>query len=70
VSKASDLSERRMFRNSFSDRGKIKFLASVTTISSYCFEARGLKFDMNDMKIYQINSMKLVGQFFDFWPRN
>jgi len=42
--------------------GKIKFHASITTIS-YSFEARGLKFGM---KIYLINAVKLVGQIFKF----
>jgi len=42
------------------DRGNIKFHASVMTISSYSFEARGLEFGM---KIYLSNAVK-VGQFF------
>jgi len=46
---------------SLRDCEKIKFCASVTTISSCSFEARGLKFGM---KIYLINAMKLVGQIF------
>jgi len=56
-------SEGRMLRNSLRDRGKIKFSASVTTISSYSFEARGLKFGM---KIYLINAVKLISQIFEF----
>jgi len=49
-------SKGMMFRNLW----KIKFGVSVTTISSYCFKARGLKFDM------KINVVKLVGQIFEF----
>jgi len=58
-----ELSKRKMFRNSVRDHGKINFFVSVTTISSYSFEARGFKFGM---KIYLINAVKLVGQIFKF----
>jgi len=55
----SELGEVMIFRNSIRDRGKIKCHASVTAISSYSFETRGLKFGM---KIHLINAVKLVGQ--------
>jgi len=56
-------SKGRMFRDSIRDCQKIKFYVSVTTISSYSFEVKGLKFDM---KIYLIYAVKLVGQIFEF----
>jgi len=40
---------------------KIKFCTSVPTMSSWSFEARGLKFGM---KIRLINAVKLVSQIF------
>jgi len=57
-------SEARTLRNSIRDHGKIKFCASVATLSSYSFEARGLKFVM---KIHLINAVKVVGQIFTFF---
>jgi len=56
-----------MFKNSKKDREKIKFCGSVKTISPYSFEARELKFGM---KIYLINTVKLVGHFFEFLSRS
>jgi len=56
------LSEGRMFRNfMYRDRGKIKFRASVATLSSYIFEAKELTFGI---KIYLITAVKLVSQIF------
>jgi len=51
-----------MFRNYIRDSRKIKL-----TISSYIFEARGLKFGM---KIHLINEVKLIGQIFEFLSRS
>jgi len=65
--RANRLIEAKMFKNSIRDFGKIKFCASVTTISSYSFEARGLKFGM---KIHLITAVKLVGQIFEFLSRS
>jgi len=48
----------------FRDHGKIKFYASIATISSFSFEAIGLKFGK---KIHLINAMKLVGQIFEIF---
>jgi len=56
-------SEGRLFRNSIRERGKIKFCASFTTILSYSFKAKGLKFGM---KAHSTIVVKLVGQILEF----
>jgi len=58
----------RMFRNSIRDRGTLKFHVSVTTFSSYSFEARGLK--IGGMKIHLNSMVKIVGKIFEFLSRS
>jgi len=51
-----------MFRNFVLGSGQNKFCVSVTAISSYSFEARGLKFGK---KIHLINAVTF-DQIFEF----